>query len=93
MSLKLLFVGLTLLTSVKADLCRQLLRFKLLMWCVWFVLTLIGLVLVQEAASAGAKLLCFPESFSFIGANDGDSVKIAEPLDGPIMQQYRSLAR
>ncbi|XP_056164862.1 deaminated glutathione amidase, chloroplastic/cytosolic isoform X2 [Syzygium oleosum] len=49
--------------------------------------------LVQEAASAGAKLLCFPESFSFIGANDEDSVKIAEPLDGPIMQQYRSLAR
>ncbi|KAK3422389.1 hypothetical protein EUGRSUZ_G02782 [Eucalyptus grandis] len=49
--------------------------------------------LVHEAASAGAKLLCFPESFSFIGANDGDSVKIAEPLDGPIMQQYQSLAR
>lgn len=60
---------------------------------VWFVLTLIGLVLVKEAASAGAKLLCFPEGFSFIGANDEDSVKIAEPLDGPIMQQYRSLAR
>lgn len=38
-------------------------------------------------------MLCFPESFSFIGANDGDSVKIAEPLDGPIMQQYQSLAR
>lgn len=78
---------------MKADSHRQPLRFILLMLYVWFVLTLIGLVLVKEAASAGAKLLCFPESFSFIGANDEDSVKIAEPLDGPIMQQYRSLAR
>uniref|UniRef100_A0A803M9G9 CN hydrolase domain-containing protein n=1 Tax=Chenopodium quinoa TaxID=63459 RepID=A0A803M9G9_CHEQI len=47
----------------------------------------------QEAAAAGAKLLCFPESFSYVGANLGDSVKIAEPLDGPIMQGYCSLAR
>lgn len=49
--------------------------------------------LVKEAASAGAKLLCLPESFSYVGAKDGDSVKIAEPLDGPTMQKYRSLAR
>ncbi|GMY08673.1 nitrilase-like protein 2 [Fagus crenata] len=49
--------------------------------------------LVKEAALAGAKLLCFPESFSYVGAKDGDSVKIAEPLDGPIMQRYCSLAR
>ncbi|XP_054787775.1 deaminated glutathione amidase, chloroplastic/cytosolic [Prosopis cineraria] len=49
--------------------------------------------LVKEAASAGAKLLCFPEAFSFVGSKDGDSVKIAEPLDGPIMQKYCSLAR
>ncbi|CAN1237647.1 Deaminated glutathione amidase, chloroplastic/cytosolic [Linum grandiflorum] len=49
--------------------------------------------LVKEAASAGAKLLCLPESFSYIGARDGDSVKVAEPLDGPIMKQYCSLAR
>ncbi|XP_057981826.1 deaminated glutathione amidase, chloroplastic/cytosolic [Malania oleifera] len=49
--------------------------------------------LVKEAASAGAKLLCFPESFSYVGAKDGDSVKVAETLDGPIMQGYCSLAR
>ncbi|PQQ17422.1 nitrilase-like protein 2 isoform X2 [Prunus yedoensis var. nudiflora] len=49
--------------------------------------------LVKEAAAAGAKLICFPESFSFIGAKDGDSIKIAQPLDGPILQQYCSLAR
>lgn len=28
-----------------------------------------------------------------MGAKDGDSLKIAEPLDGPIMNQYCSLAR
>ncbi|KAJ0102134.1 hypothetical protein Patl1_06210 [Pistacia atlantica] len=49
--------------------------------------------LAKEAASAGAKLLCFPENFSYVGAKDGDSLKVAEPLDGPIMQQYCSLAR
>ncbi|KVI06914.1 Carbon-nitrogen hydrolase [Cynara cardunculus var. scolymus] len=49
--------------------------------------------LVKEAASAGAKLLCFPENFSFVGAKDGDSLKIAEPLDGPIMKGYCALAR
>lgn len=49
--------------------------------------------LVKEAAAAGAKLLCFPENFSYIGAELGDSVKIAEPLDGPILQGYCDLAR
>ncbi|GAB4836508.1 Deaminated glutathione amidase, chloroplastic/cytosolic [Ancistrocladus abbreviatus] len=49
--------------------------------------------LVKEAAAAGAKFLCFPESFSYIGAGEGDSVKIAETLDGPIMKGYCALAR
>ncbi|KAJ6892322.1 hypothetical protein NC651_025500 [Populus alba x Populus x berolinensis] len=49
--------------------------------------------LVKEAVAEGAKLVCFPESFSFIADKDGESVNIAEPLDGPIMQQYCSLAR
>ncbi|XP_047165843.1 deaminated glutathione amidase, chloroplastic/cytosolic isoform X2 [Vigna umbellata] len=49
--------------------------------------------LVKEAASAGAKLLCFPEAFSYVGTKDGDSVSVAQPLDGPIMNQYCSLAR
>ncbi|KAL0645745.1 hypothetical protein Bca4012_044036 [Brassica carinata] len=43
--------------------------------------------LVQEAASAGAKLICFPENFSYMGEKSGDSVKIAESLDGPVMQR------
>ncbi|KAK4487821.1 hypothetical protein RD792_003557, partial [Penstemon davidsonii] len=49
--------------------------------------------LVKEAATAGAKLICFPENFSYVGAKSGDSLTIAEPLDGPIMKGYCSLAR
>ncbi|CAN6329156.1 unnamed protein product [Urochloa humidicola] len=49
--------------------------------------------LTKEAAASGVKFLCFPEVFSFIGSKDGESVKLAEPLDGPIMQRYCSLAK
>ncbi|XVF83375.1 hypothetical protein PTKIN_Ptkin16aG0480500 [Pterospermum kingtungense] len=49
--------------------------------------------LVKEAVAAGAKMLCLPENFSYVGAKAGDSLLIAEPLDGPIMQKYCSLAR
>ncbi|CAN4105896.1 unnamed protein product [Withania somnifera] len=49
--------------------------------------------LVKEKASAGAKLLLFPENFSFVGDLEGESLKISEPLDGPIMRGYCSLAR
>ncbi|KAL0923227.1 hypothetical protein M5K25_007272 [Dendrobium thyrsiflorum] len=49
--------------------------------------------LVKEAATAGVKFLCFPENFSFVSVKDGDSLKVSEPIDGPIMQKYCSLAR
>ncbi|XP_039136156.1 deaminated glutathione amidase, chloroplastic/cytosolic-like isoform X3 [Dioscorea cayenensis subsp. rotundata] len=49
--------------------------------------------LVKEASIAGVKLLCFPEAFSFVSSRDGESLEIAEPIDGPIMQRYCSLAR
>lgn len=49
--------------------------------------------LVKEAAAAGVKFVCFPENFSYMGAKDGDSLKIAQPLDGPIMKGYCSLAK
>ncbi|BBM99953.1 deaminated glutathione amidase [Marchantia polymorpha subsp. ruderalis] len=49
--------------------------------------------LVQEAVAAGAKLLSLPECFSFIGSKEGESLSIAEPLDGPIMKSYQNLAR
>ncbi|KAL3700116.1 hypothetical protein R1sor_018138 [Riccia sorocarpa] len=49
--------------------------------------------LVKEAVAAGVKLLSLPECFSFIGSKDGESLSIAEPLDGPIMTRYQNLAR
>ncbi|XP_042476848.1 deaminated glutathione amidase, chloroplastic/cytosolic [Macadamia integrifolia] len=49
--------------------------------------------LVKEAAAAGAKMICFPETFSYMSAREGDALKIAETLDGPIMQGYCALAR
>lgn len=49
--------------------------------------------LVQEAVEAGVKFLSLPECFSFIGSKDGEAFSIAEPLDGPILQQYQALAR
>ncbi|AQK39909.1 Nitrilase-like protein 2 [Zea mays] len=49
--------------------------------------------LTKEAAASGVKFLCFPEVFSFIGSKDGEAMKLAEPLDGPIMQRYCSLAK
>lgn len=51
------------------------------------------MIFAKEAVSAGAKFICFPENFSFVATKDGESLTIAEPLDGPIMQGYRSLAR
>ncbi|KAF5948002.1 hypothetical protein HYC85_013959 [Camellia sinensis] len=53
----------------------------------------VGILFEKEAAAAGAKMVCFPESFSYVGFNDVNTVKIGEPLDGPIMKGYCSLAR
>ena len=47
--------------------------------------------LVEKAASEGVKLLCLPECFDFIGL-PGEALKMAEPLDGPLMSRYRQLA-
>lgn len=47
----------------------------------------------QEAASAGVKFLSLPECFSFMGSREGETLSIAEPLDGPILQRYQELAR
>lgn len=62
-------------------------------WLLMIAFEVFDFEILQEAAAEGVKLLCFPESFSFVGAKDGESLKIAEPLDGPIMQRYCSLAR
>lgn len=50
-------------------------------------------MVIQEAAEAGVKLLSLPECFSFIGSKEGETLKIAEPLTGPIIKRYQRLAR
>ena len=49
--------------------------------------------LCEDAAAAGANLLCLPEAFSFIGASPQETIAQAEALDGPRLEQYRTLAR
>eukprot|EP00405_Crypthecodinium_cohnii_P018335 CAMPEP_0206450038 /NCGR_PEP_ID=MMETSP0324_2-20121206/18468_1 /ASSEMBLY_ACC=CAM_ASM_000836 /TAXON_ID=2866 /ORGANISM="Crypthecodinium cohnii, Strain Seligo" /LENGTH=312 /DNA_ID=CAMNT_0053919573 /DNA_START=222 /DNA_END=1160 /DNA_ORIENTATION=- len=49
--------------------------------------------LVAEAATAGCKLVAFPECFSFIGAKPGEAQIAAEPLTGPTMSRYCELAK
>ena len=49
--------------------------------------------LCEDAAAAGANLLCLPEAFSFIGASPQETIAQAEALDGLRLEQYRALAR
>ncbi|PNW72855.1 hypothetical protein CHLRE_14g609030v5 [Chlamydomonas reinhardtii] len=49
--------------------------------------------LVQDAAAAGCRLLFLPECFGFIGDSPAQSLAAAQPLTGPLMDQYRQLAR
>ncbi|GLC72751.1 hypothetical protein PLESTF_001289500 [Pleodorina starrii] len=48
---------------------------------------------LAKAAAAGCRMLFLPECFSFIGESQPESVAAAQPLDGPLMGQYRQLAR
>lgn len=49
--------------------------------------------LASLASDAGSCLLCLPEAFSFIGTHHSQTTAQAEPLNGPRMEGYRSLAR
>lgn len=49
--------------------------------------------LVQQAHEEKCKMVFLPECFSFLGSNSGQSVEVAEPLGGPIMQKYKTLAK
>ncbi|KAG2434562.1 hypothetical protein HYH02_012228 [Chlamydomonas schloesseri] len=49
--------------------------------------------LAQDAAAAGCTALFLPECFSFIGESPAQSLAAAQPLEGPLMSQYRQLAR
>jgi len=38
-------------------------------------------------------MIFLPECFNYIGVNLFDGLNIAEPIDGPIMARYQSLAK
>jgi len=52
--------------------------------------------LAAEAAGHGARLLCLPECFAFLGTREGDKFTVAETLDaaapGPILQTVLDIA-
>lgn len=49
--------------------------------------------LAEAARARGARLLCLPECFAFMGASDGESRQVMEPLDGPLFGRFRDIAR
>ena len=49
--------------------------------------------IIKAASNAGAKFLALPEGFHFIGSHYTQSLKVAEPLDGPTITKYRELAK
>ena len=49
--------------------------------------------LAQQAKERGAALLSLPENFAFMGAADGESRRVMEPLDGPLFSRCRAIAK
>jgi predicted amidohydrolase len=43
-------------------------------------------------AQRGAKLICLPENFAFVGTHFEESIRMAEPLYGPIIKKYKQIA-
>jgi deaminated glutathione amidase len=52
-----------------------------------------GQSLAKKASDAGASLLSLPECFAFLGEKDTDAREMAQPMNGPLMEQYRGIAR
>jgi predicted amidohydrolase len=48
--------------------------------------------MAHRASDRGADWLLFPENAPFLGS-DGEKAEVAEPIDGPIVDHYRRLAR
>lgn len=49
--------------------------------------------LIERAAARGASVVVVPECFAFLGEHDGDVLRVAEPLTGPLFARYRALAK
>ncbi|CAL4098422.1 unnamed protein product, partial [Meganyctiphanes norvegica] len=48
--------------------------------------------LVERAASRGAQMVFLPEACDYIAESKEQSLEMAEPLSGPLMQRYCGLA-
>eukprot|EP00047_Mylnosiga_fluctuans_P011051 m.19381 g.19381 ORF g.19381 m.19381 type:complete len:300 (+) comp3434_c0_seq1:1104-2003(+) len=48
---------------------------------------------VAQAGTAGCALVCLPEAFDYIATSPEESLRLAQPLDGPLFMSYRDLAR
>lgn len=48
--------------------------------------------LIEEAAGRGAQLIALPEHFAYLGPEDQNPPS-AQPLDGPLVNEFRELAR
>jgi predicted amidohydrolase len=48
--------------------------------------------LIQEAAGRGVELIALPEHFAYLGPED-ENPPSAQPLDGPLVGEFRELAR
>ncbi|CAL1285298.1 unnamed protein product [Larinioides sclopetarius] len=48
--------------------------------------------LISRAVSQNAKMVFLPEAFDHIGENRTQAFDLAEPLDGPLMSDYKRLA-
>lgn len=43
---------------------------------------------IEISAKRGAKFICLPENFAYVGRNVEDGSRIAESLKGPLMERY-----
>ena len=49
--------------------------------------------LLQQAAHEGVELIAFPEMFLHLSADRADKFAVAEPVDGPLVQQFQQWAQ
>lgn len=50
-------------------------------------------LLIGEAKKTGATIAALPENFAFMPEHEGESLAIAESLEGPLLKRYISLAK
>ncbi|GLH07924.1 Uncharacterized protein GBIM_13306 [Gryllus bimaculatus] len=49
--------------------------------------------LIEKASLKGAKMVFLPEACDYIGESRTETLQLAEPLNGPLVNQYQTLAK